>query len=68
MDDQRFMTTELHHLSIAELAARKLSPIEVADALIRRVEQYEQTHALVLLTNCSDKSTGWSRLAGQALL
>ena len=49
------MTTELHHLSIAELsaliAARTLSPVELADALIRRVEQYdEQTHAFITRT------------------
>ena len=49
------MTTELHDLSIAELsaliAARTLSPVELADALIRRVEQYdEQTHAFITRT------------------
>ena len=54
-DDQHFMTTELHDLSIAELstliAAGKLSPVELADALIRRVEQYdEQTHAFITRT------------------
>ena len=49
------MTTELHDLSIAELsaliAARTLSPVELADALIRRAEQYdEQTHAFITRT------------------
>jgi aspartyl-tRNA(Asn)/glutamyl-tRNA(Gln) amidotransferase subunit A len=49
------MTTELHDLSIAELstliAAGKLSPVELTDALIRRVEQYdEQTHAFITRT------------------
>jgi aspartyl-tRNA(Asn)/glutamyl-tRNA(Gln) amidotransferase subunit A len=54
-DDQHFMTTELHDLSIAELsgliATRKLSPVELADALIRRVEQYDaQTQAFITRT------------------
>jgi aspartyl-tRNA(Asn)/glutamyl-tRNA(Gln) amidotransferase subunit A len=54
-DDQRLMTTDLHDLSIGELsgliAARKLSPVELVDALIRRVEQYdEQTHAFITRT------------------
>ena len=49
------MATDLHDLSIAELsgliAARKLSPVELADALIRRVEDYdEQTHAFITRT------------------
>jgi aspartyl-tRNA(Asn)/glutamyl-tRNA(Gln) amidotransferase subunit A len=49
------MATELHDLSIAELsaliAARKLSPLELVEALIRRVEQYdEQTHAFITPT------------------
>jgi Asp-tRNA(Asn)/Glu-tRNA(Gln) amidotransferase A subunit family amidase len=49
------MATELHDLSIAELsaliAARKLSPPELVEALIRRVEQYdEQTHAFITPT------------------
>ena len=39
------MATELHDLSIAELsgliAARKLSPVELVETLIRRVEQYD---------------------------
>ena len=38
------MATDLHDLSITELsrliAARKLSPVELVEALIRRVEQY----------------------------
>ncbi|MBI2202841.1 MAG: amidase [Candidatus Rokubacteria bacterium] len=47
--------TPLHDLSIAELsgliAARKLSPVELVDALIQRVEQYdEQTHAFITRT------------------
>ncbi len=46
------MATDLHDLSIADLgeliAARKLSPVELVEALIRRVEQYdEQTHAFI---------------------
>jgi aspartyl-tRNA(Asn)/glutamyl-tRNA(Gln) amidotransferase subunit A len=49
------MATELHDLSIAELArliaARKLSPMELCEALIRRVEQYDdQTHAFITRT------------------
>jgi aspartyl-tRNA(Asn)/glutamyl-tRNA(Gln) amidotransferase subunit A len=39
------MATDLHDLSIAELAnliaARKLSPVELADALIERIEQHD---------------------------
>jgi len=47
--------TDLHDLSIAELsaliAARKLSPVELVDALIRRGEEYDgQTHAFVTRT------------------
>jgi len=54
-DDQCPMTTELHDLPIAELsgliAARKLSPVELVEALIRRVEQYDaQTHAFITRT------------------
>ena len=49
------MATELHDLPIAELsgliAARTLSPVELVEALIRRVEQYdEQTHAFITRT------------------
>src|ERR671935_2763160 len=49
------MDTELHDLSLAELArliaARKLSPVELVDALIRRVEEYDaQTHAFITRT------------------
>jgi len=49
------MTTELHDLLIAELssliAARRLSPVELADALIRRTEQYDEpTHAFITRT------------------
>jgi aspartyl-tRNA(Asn)/glutamyl-tRNA(Gln) amidotransferase subunit A len=49
------MATELHDLSIAELsgliAARKLSPVELVEALIRRVEQHdEQTRAFITRT------------------
>jgi aspartyl-tRNA(Asn)/glutamyl-tRNA(Gln) amidotransferase subunit A len=49
------MDTKLHDLSMAELArliaARKLSPVELADALIRRVEEYDaQTHAFITPT------------------
>ena len=47
--------TELHDLSIGELsrliAARKLSPVEVVEALIRRVEQHDaQTRAFITPT------------------
>ena len=46
------MSTEVHDLSIAELsgliAARKLSPVDLVDALIRRVEEYDtQTQAFI---------------------
>jgi aspartyl-tRNA(Asn)/glutamyl-tRNA(Gln) amidotransferase subunit A len=49
------MATELHDLSIAELsrliAARALSPVELVEALIRRVEQHdEQTRAFITRT------------------
>ncbi len=49
------MTADLHDLSIAGLAdliaAKKLSPVELVDALIRRVEQLDgQTHAFVTRT------------------
>ena len=49
------MATELHDLSIAELSAlikaRKLSPVELVETLIRRVEQHdEQTHAFITRT------------------
>src|SRR3989441_468095 len=49
------MAPELHDLSIAELsgliAARKLSPVELVEALIRRVEQYDpQTRAFITAT------------------
>ena len=51
----RTMTTELHDLSIAELsrliAARKLSPVELTEALIQRVEQHDgQTRAFITRT------------------
>jgi aspartyl-tRNA(Asn)/glutamyl-tRNA(Gln) amidotransferase subunit A len=49
------MATELHDLPIAELsgliAARTLSPVELVEALIRRIEQYdEQTRAFITRT------------------
>src|SRR5882672_7086946 len=49
------MATELHDLSIAELAgliaARKLSPVELTEALIQRVERYDtQTRAFITPT------------------
>src|SRR5690349_13550291 len=49
------MASELHDLSIAELsvliAARKLSPVELTDALIRRIDDYDgQTHAFITRT------------------
>jgi Asp-tRNA(Asn)/Glu-tRNA(Gln) amidotransferase A subunit family amidase len=49
------MSTELHDLSIADLsnliAARKLSSVELVDALIRRVEEFDaQTQAFITPT------------------
>jgi aspartyl-tRNA(Asn)/glutamyl-tRNA(Gln) amidotransferase subunit A len=49
------VATELHDLPIVELAgliaARKLSPVELVDALILRVEEYgAQTHAFITRT------------------
>ena len=49
------MATELHDLSITELStlitARKLSPVELTEALIQRVEQHDgQTHAFITRT------------------
>src|SRR6266581_555773 len=49
------MSTEVHDLSLAELsgliAARKLSPVELVDALIRRVEELDaQTRAFITPT------------------
>ncbi|HKC97341.1 MAG TPA: amidase [Methylomirabilota bacterium] len=49
------MTTELHDLSIAELsglvARRKLSPVELTDALIARIERFDaQTRAFITPT------------------
>jgi Asp-tRNA(Asn)/Glu-tRNA(Gln) amidotransferase A subunit family amidase len=49
------MTTELHDLSIAELsgliAARKLSSVELTDALIARIERFDaQTRAFITPT------------------
>src|SRR4051812_13419002 len=49
------MATELHDLSIADAAAliqsRKLSPVDLVDALIRRVEEFDgQTHAFITRT------------------
>ena len=49
------MATDLHDLSITELsrliAARKLSPVELVEALIRRVELYDiQTRAFITRT------------------
>src|SRR6266699_3178418 len=46
------MCTEVHALSLAELsgltAARKLSPVELGDALIRRVQELDaQTRAFI---------------------
>src|SRR5436309_11355934 len=46
---------ELHDLSIADasdlIAARKLSPLELVEALIQRVEQYDaQLHAFITRT------------------
>jgi aspartyl-tRNA(Asn)/glutamyl-tRNA(Gln) amidotransferase subunit A len=49
------MATDLHDFSIAELsariAARRLSPVELTDALIRRIEDYDgQTRAFITPT------------------
>jgi aspartyl-tRNA(Asn)/glutamyl-tRNA(Gln) amidotransferase subunit A len=49
------MAMDLHDLSIAELshqiATRRLSPVELVDALIQRAEQYDdQTHAFITRT------------------
>jgi len=49
------MSTEVHDLSIAELSgligSRKLSPVELVDALIRRVEEFDaQTQAFITRT------------------
>src|SRR5215472_12861589 len=49
------MTTELHDLAIAELsglvARRKLSPVELTDALIARIERFDaQTRAFITPT------------------
>jgi len=49
------MAAELHDLSIAELsgliAAKKLSPVELVEALIRRIEAYDrQTRAFITPT------------------
>ena len=50
-----YMSTDLHDLSIAELsgliAAHKLSPVELVDALIHRVEELDaQTRAFITTT------------------
>ncbi|HEY7252305.1 MAG TPA: amidase, partial [Methylomirabilota bacterium] len=60
------MTTDLHDLSIVELSrlirSRSLSPVDVVDALIRRIEQYDsQIHSLVTHTFALAR-----RQAGQA--
>jgi aspartyl-tRNA(Asn)/glutamyl-tRNA(Gln) amidotransferase subunit A len=49
------LSTDIHDFSIAALsgliASRKLSPVELVDALIRRVEAYDaQTHAFITPT------------------
>ena len=49
------MTTELHTLTIAEasalIRARKLSPVEYTEALIRRIETFEpQLNAFITRT------------------
>jgi aspartyl-tRNA(Asn)/glutamyl-tRNA(Gln) amidotransferase subunit A len=54
-DDRLAMTADLHDLSIAQLArrlaARTLSPVELVDALIARVEQHDgQIHAFLTPT------------------
>jgi aspartyl-tRNA(Asn)/glutamyl-tRNA(Gln) amidotransferase subunit A len=52
------MTSELHYLTIAEAAAliqaRKLSPLELTDALLKRIEALEpQVNAFITLTAAS---------------
>jgi aspartyl-tRNA(Asn)/glutamyl-tRNA(Gln) amidotransferase subunit A len=54
-DDPTFPATELHWLSIADLArlieGRRLSPVELADALIARIERFDrQLNAFLLPT------------------
>ena len=49
------MSADLHHLSLAELSrligARTLSPVELTEALIRRIEQHDaQTRAFITPT------------------
>src|SRR4030095_9321057 len=49
------MATDLHDLTIAELsrliAARKLSPVDLVEALIQRIEQYDgQTRSFITRT------------------
>src|SRR5688572_5206004 len=49
------MTTELYDLPLVELAgliaARKLSPVDLVETLIRRIEEYDvQTHAFITRT------------------
>ena len=49
------MATDLHELSLAELsrqvAARRISPVEIVEALVRRIEQHDgQLHAFITPT------------------
>src|SRR5215813_225854 len=49
------MATDLHDLSLAELtrliSTREVSPVEIVEALIQRVEQYDgQIHAFITRT------------------
>src|SRR5438034_10976511 len=58
------MSTDLHDLSIAELsgliAARKLSPVELVDALIHRVEELDaQTRAFITPTFDLARKQAW---------
>jgi aspartyl-tRNA(Asn)/glutamyl-tRNA(Gln) amidotransferase subunit A len=60
------MTIDLHDLSIAELshliAARKLSPVELVETLIHRIEQHDaQTRAFI--TSTFDLARGQARQA-----
>ena len=61
------MATDLHDLSIAELAelikARTLSPVELTEALIQRVERFDaQTRAFI--TPTFDLARRQARAAG----
>jgi aspartyl-tRNA(Asn)/glutamyl-tRNA(Gln) amidotransferase subunit A len=62
--------TELHDLGLAEAAAlirgRKLSPVELTDALLARIERAEPT-LRAFVTVCADEARSAARAAQQAL-